>query len=766
MRREKSKKSLSEYQKYRRLLYWNTGLAIFCFIYTVIVFAVLLSLPFPQRTRIEYMDIQMKNEGEAAFIILATTWVFTCLPTYLVLLITCGILIYRYFFVMKKRFDKSFGNTWWSKILIIIYCIFYLLLPVFFVWPLYKKPDSEPGKSFSNVNIKTGGKGKGFWVSVSSFLTLLVSMILPVTLLSFFFPNMANVKSRPQDLKEAYTISEKKPNTMVLYFDRGYGLVFNELLMVDYIMYHSASKSMIDMFPELTSYLNCLSQSMVTNTSNPSINGSWYMQAGFKNMHVKDPFRGTYNNQDTYDQFYMNSYESDLGMLASHGYKNFSLLNIPYYGMKTTELNAQAYKFQNDINNLIQTNQFFPSNYTGDRYKDLKVTSLDVTEIVKTLGLSPKRSKLDEIRFEQYFASSANSDDSYVNPLNNAQYSYGSNKKLNLPSNNDYFNLRTSATKDSTFIQLYFQNTHEDYSYVKNDSMVTKYNPGGINEANVDDGKAIYTDPTPNNLVVANWYAIQKIKRVLTYMKKLPASDPARPWVKNQYDNTNIYIISDHGTPIVNKKENLINVNNYLIKNGAMTQAQSDYFLNRYFQNPEMSFGFWNCIFLRKPAKYKNTAWNVMNDTPDKFFNQEDLYVTSDLMPIIEADVLKQQIDATSTRLTPKAPYVMDPSQSWYYDDTIKGFKRFHPDNKHDAALIETDFNQNFLFDPINDPKFKIGKRNIPLYRTNWLFFGFLKKFDIYGKFYFVNKYPGGVYNINNFMTEDEFYSANGTFKN
>ncbi len=749
-------KEVWEYKKYRKLLYWNTALAFFCFIYTVIVFSVLLSLPFPQRTRIEFMDEQMKAEGEAAFIILATTWVFTCLPTYVGLLVTCGILIYRYFFVICKQQYAQ----WWVKLLLTLYCILYLLLPVFFVWFFYKQPYHEDTDEY-NLSPVTQSRGRIFWASVSSILTILVTLILPVTLLTFFFPNMNNVRTRKDDLTQAYTISEKKPNTMVLYFDRGYGLVFNELLMVDYLMYHSTSQSMIDMFPELTSYLNCLSISMVTNTSNPAINGSWYMQPELKNMHVKDPFQGTYNNQDSFDQFYMESYQNSLGMLASHGYKNFSLLNIPYYGMKTTELNAQAYKFQSDINHLIQTNNFFPHDYSGNKPTDLQVTSLDVTEIVKTIGLDPKRSKLDEIRFEQYFAASENSDDTYKNPLNTPEYSYGSNKKLNLPSNDDYFNLRTGANKDSTFIQLYFQNTHEDYSYVKNDACVSLNNPGGINESNVDDGTAIYTDPTPNNLVIANWYAIQKIKRVLTYMKKLPATDPSRPWVKNQYDNTNIYIISDHGTPIVNAKENLINVNNYLIQNGAMTQAQSDYFLNTYFQNPEMSFGFWNCIFLRKPAKYQNASWNVLNNTPAKFFNHDDLYTTSDLMPIIEADVLKQSVDAILDP-TLNSSYQFDPKQSWYYDEQLASFKRFIPDNAYDEALINVDFNDNFLFDPIHNARFKLGQRNIPLYRTNWLYFGFLKKFDIYGKFYYVNKYPGGVYNIKNFMSETQFYNEKG----
>ena len=739
---------------FKKLLIANITLAVFIFVCLIVVLILLFVLPFPQRIMIDYMDKQMIRDGEAAFIIAMTSFVFILVPCYIALLVTSALVAYNFF--AKNPSNLSFNQKWYITAALILFSLLYILIPVVFVWFFFIPYEKWVNASFKTVNLnyKEIHKNRSIWISFITVITVGIASIIPAILLSIFFPDTSKTPNRKAELQDMYTLSKDKPNTIILYFDRAYGLFWNQLLMVDYLLAHDSSVpaqarvpyAFIDEFPEFTSYVQTLSQAMVTNASNPMINGSWYFQPDFKQMDLINPFYGQNNKNTTINNWYLDSYKSSLGMLSSYGYSRFNIVNPPYYGNKSYELNANTLQLQHDLQQSWDNKDFYPTQETQPD-QNSKFLSIDVTEIAKSYGDKVKHSKNDEITFLRNFASSFNNYSPSItnqtpNSKNNSQISYGSNQPFMINGKEVDPNLRVESNIGSTFGMYYFQTTHENYQYVTNEFYKDPiYNPEGINLENPDMGTIKVYDPEPNNFIVSMWYAIQKLKRVLMYLKHLPSDVPG---TANQYENTNIYIISDHGTPIVNNYSYWFKINQYLINKGKMTQQQANFLDTELLNNDEASFGFWNPIFMRKPAKSISQTKNSL----DNFFNQKDLYVDSDLFPIIEADV-QRQMKSFNKESNPQ----FVESESWYYDPETKSFRTYHSNNSETQKIIDYDLNNNFLFNPINNPKFALSKRNVPLYMTEWLFQPNTKKYKIQYKYYFINKQEnkGGIFNPNNY---------------
>ena len=761
---------------FKALFTSNIVLAVLIFCILIAVVVILSTLPFPHRTFVDFMDKQMIKDGQAAVIISMTTFVFILIPSYIALLVTSSMVAYNFFVKNPKaKENQPFNQKWYITTGLIIFCFFYILVPIIFVWFFfipYEKWVSTSYKTITLTPVSFKNK-RTIWISLITVLTLGISSIIPAIVFSMLFPIHGSVPNRKIDLESIYTLSQDKPNTMVLYFDRAYGLIWNQLLLLDYLIVHDDSIpneskpefSFIEKFPEFTTYLQSLSQGMVTNAANPIINGSWYQQPNFKNEDLIDPFYGENYKDETMNEWYFNSYRNSTGLFTKYGYENLNLYNIPYYGKKNHEKNANMIEWQTRMQNLWDSNTFYPiGSQLSSQSNNTKFLGIDVTEVIKAIGWDVTHTRLDYINAYKELAAyepkqtEINTLNSQENTHNDEQFSYGTNHLMSFDGDLALPNLRSAKNWGSAFTFLHFHITHENYTYVQNKDSKNSLNPGGINYANVDNGEPIQTGPQPNNFIISMWYAIQKLKKILVYLQNLPCD---REGVSNQYENTNIYIISDHGSPIVNDYSYWFKLTDYLISKGYMTETQKNYINTNLFNNPDMSFGFWNTIFMRKPAKYvNNDDWNKVQistklDTPSKlinnFFNKDLLYVDSDLFPLIEGDLQKQNADIQSKK---QNGFVFNKEESWYWNQEEGKVRSFETNNEELQKLIATDFTSNFLIDPLNNEKMKLGNRtNVPLYMTDWLFKGNSKRYKIQYKYYFspTSNNLGGIFNINNY---------------
>lgn len=628
---------------FKALLITHLVISTIIIIWAIIAAIWLSKLPFPERTSPIYMDKQMLDEGQGTFLILAFSTVVGCGILYISQLITSGTLIYYFFYYNPRHnYDESFTPNFMITIGMIIFSICLVVLPFIFGWFLLI-PYKYWVKDHFHQTLKSKIVGRRVvWTSVSLFATIGSAAIIPAVLFGSSSHNPARVPTRTTQLNELYTLSENHPNTLVMYFDRTKGLIFNELLEMDYLI--NKNKSFIAEFPQFTSYVQSISQGSVTNFANPMINGSWYMQPEFKNLDIKNPFYGDNNGSINMDKWFLDSYMNTFSMFSKYGYSNFSLMNPPYYGHTTYQVNANGYELQKDLTNSYKNNDFYPLEFRSNYNNHLTFRVMDATVGIKSEGQWPTTFEKDDLTIIKDFCSS-NNDYSVSNCDNKIKNSpYGNNTPTKIDGVIPKANLKVEDRPGSTFLFFQTYTTHEDYSWVSKNELETKDNPAGINYKNVDDGLSTVTDPKPTHFVTAIWWAIQKMKRICNYLKNLPCHDPLRPWVKNQYDNTNIYFISDHGTPINGDDKNVVALNKFLLKEGVMTENQYNYITKTYW-NSNIPIAMFNSTIMRKPALYSNPAWNLDNNTPKKFFNQSNLLVDSDLQSLYESDLQKQLYD-------------------------------------------------------------------------------------------------------------------------
>ena len=735
------------------LLITNICLTIALISFLLIVGCTLFFLPFPERLSIEYMDHQMIADGQVVSLVFLFTFGILSALTYISLLVITTMSCYHFIY-LDSKIDLTNKTEWLKNIGLLSLSLLIILLAFVLVWVFLvvnNKPQIKNEEVSTQVTqIKQIQRkikiNKNVWISLLTFFGVGVGLIIPSVLIASSIYDPSKVPNRYKDLTEMYTISENKPNTITLYFDRGYGLFFNELLVVDYLMFKDSNSSFIQMFPEFTSYINTISQATITNMSNPMINGSWYMQPNYKSFNVNDPFYNkNYKNMSMNDWF-LTSYQNATGLFANYGYENFGLYNVPYYGNTTYQTNSDGYKLQSDLSQLVKEDKFYPTNA---KYKNnnLNFISMDITEVIKSQGDIPTGTRKDQAIALRHLA--AVTSDKKENPLNNSEYSYGTNNLMTIDDKIALPNLRTAKSKNSSYLFLHFSNTHEKYCYVKNSDWISSNNPAGINYENINDGKPVITSNNNNDFIVSVWYSIQKLKNIFTYLKNLPCNDSNRPWVKNQYDNTNIYVISDHGNGVRGPKKYFENVHKYLVKNNMMTQQESNYLLNNYL-NGEISAAAFNSVFMRKPAKYKHDSWNIKNDF-DTFFNKDKLVVDSDYYPIFEHDLQKQIFD---NFLADNQSFSFKNELSWYWNTETQSPYELISNNPNEQEIITNEFTSNFLINPLENSKSNINERVVPLFGGSWGFRPNANKYSIRFQYKYQPSQPGGIYNLNNFIKQ------------
>ena len=258
---------------FKTLFLINIIMATISLVAIVIAIISLIVFPPPERTNIKYMTPQMIAEGQGIAITIYTVVAWIILILFIPNLITSTVSTYYIFHKYHYQYN------WQWNIIIIIYSFFNILLPFFFTWIIiffyYKIKKFIGDKRYYNFSKFKGAKK--FWkTSVLAIDLTIVAIPCAFVIYNVSYWSWLNNKIplRQEALKQAYTLSANKPNTMVLYFDRGVGVLFNLLLAVDYAIFKDDNMAFAQLYPEFTSYVNSLSLSLKTNGSVPSINGS------------------------------------------------------------------------------------------------------------------------------------------------------------------------------------------------------------------------------------------------------------------------------------------------------------------------------------------------------------------------------------------------------------------------------------------------------------------------------------------------------------
>ena len=238
--------------------------AFISFLFGTIV--TLLVLPFPDRWFIHQMDQHMIDVGEGNFLICIFLFAPLTLLTYISLIIVTCINCYQTIFehTNTKQFTKS---NWIRTSCLILYTFVCSLLPFILIWFLNLIAGKQNRISISNLSQKIIVINKRIWISTLSVLISLAIIAIPIFIITTSIYDSSKVPNRKNDLAEMYTLSENKPNTITLYFDRAYGLFWNQMIMLDYLMTHDENipeqyrpkSSFIEDFPEFTTYVNTLS---------------------------------------------------------------------------------------------------------------------------------------------------------------------------------------------------------------------------------------------------------------------------------------------------------------------------------------------------------------------------------------------------------------------------------------------------------------------------------------------------------------------------
>ncbi len=263
---------------------------------------------------------------------------------------------------------------------------------------------------------------------------------------------------------------------------------------------------------------------------------------------------------------------------------------------------------------------------------------------------------------------------------------------------------------------------HQSYSLVVNDKYISDLNPDGVNYDNPSDGTVIVDmNADHEHQLPSMWYTLQKIKDIMLYLKNLPYCGPDKG-IMNQYDNTNIYVISDHGNVILHDANNSsqhYKMIKFLLNKNLLSESQFQILVS-YITNKE-SYPMINSMCLRKPRKYVNNPnWNkpIGKTGMDKLkgaYDSQALITTGDLMPLIESDLelVKKDINNDSDKTFDKSKSYFNPNG--YYD--------LNPNmSNEDRQWLDEYWKDNLVIDPLNN-KDALWNRKIISTSVNWHFY-------------------------------------------
>ncbi len=573
-----------------------------------------------------------------------------------------------------------------------------------------------------------------------------------------------NTPNRKIEMKQAMTLAQEEPNTIMFYFDRCRSSVLAATLAYDYALFNKvngiykdnekyAGTSFAELFPEFTDYLSAMTLGGQTNISNPSINASWYLSPGLKDTALINPLTNRPYNTETLNDWFATSYAFNFNLFKTYNYNNFNLFNIPYYGKTDYQTFVNSLQLQNVLRNSL---------------KSTNINVFDRTDTVVNFGHWTTWTQKDDVRNFQNFGahqntianaprvngniqlypSDINTNEKYLNEPNG----FGANIPLVTNNVNGKINLSVSKTQSSNVIFFHNNFTHEPYSYLRDANYVSQYNPNGINLDNPSIGEPKIVNRYEQNQYTSVWWMVQKLKDICVYLKNLPYTGPNSDVIKNQYDNTNIYIISDHGFHFSPAHKTTKEVNNFLVNQGIYKKEIGDFFENFISNYPD--YPLMNCTSFFKPRKAVHTDWNKHINTAQPLLNLFDFntFITlGDLMPIIESELQKNIQDQNTSNTI----FKFDSSKSLFRPSV---YANMLPSNvsETDQAKYDFSFKDKIIMDPLNHPEL-LNARKVPMLYggNNWN--GNAKEYDVFR--YFLFSFNEAFVQPNNLLT-DTFYNS------
>lgn len=318
-------------------------------------------MPFPERFSIPELDKIAIDIGESkTFILLIVSGIMMGI-SFIINFIIGPIIFVRnykqnswfYYLVNKKNSYK------WFCIFIIFCSSLISFIIVFIYWKnyLFVRTVNEY-KNVVGINkfarLTTINLPYKSFFKKSIIFTIVLTLLVPVAPLTYFFTKEKTIYVNKTDINNFLTLSNNKENTLMLYFDRAQGMLWNSLLGYDYFV--NKEKSFIALFPEFTSFTNVISQGRVTNSSNPSLVSGHFYSPWMNNINEKNPYLDNSNfNNLSIGKFWSEAFYNQFKMLTINGTSDIHISSVPYYSYNGDEY-GKPNLFNESFNKIIQEN--------------------------------------------------------------------------------------------------------------------------------------------------------------------------------------------------------------------------------------------------------------------------------------------------------------------------------------------------------------------------------------------------------------------------
>lgn len=364
-----------DYEKNKKLTISYSILSWIFILGIIILLLGLFVLPFPERFTFAELDPICVQGGQG--ITLAIFYIGGPITAIIgITYILIGGFLFYYSAYKETWFYKEIKNKlmiWFIAILILLSSVFF----PFIAFGLYIKNLKfmyyQDEQKLERLLFKKNQNNK---ISALTIVTpiLLTAMVATPVLCSKI--NNNSIFINENKINNFLKLSNTNDNTLMLYFDRAEGMIWNSLLWYDYEIYKD--KSFVSLFPEFTTYLKSISQGRQTSTSNPSLIAGHLYSSWMISENEENPYPNSRNfNDNSISSFWSDAFYNHFNMLKSKGIKNINISSVPYYSYNGVEygepslFNEAINKVNND-NSLkinLTTNEAISSeflNYTNN----------------------------------------------------------------------------------------------------------------------------------------------------------------------------------------------------------------------------------------------------------------------------------------------------------------------------------------------------------------------------------------------------------------
>lgn len=295
----------------------------------VLLVVSLFALPFPERFTLDELDPLCIEAGEGTTLILIYVSSAIAIFSYIITFILGSFLLYINTFRESWFYKDIWRNATLSIVTILLFLSTYLV-PFIMSW-LYITNIVYTRNENINYSCRVIiQKYDNLWSKV--FCSTIPIILALTSLTPLFIPQSTtrNVYVNSKIINKFLKLSNTHDNTLMLYFDRAVGMIWNSLLYYDY--FKNGDNSFISLFPEFTSYVKSMSQGRQTNTSNPSLVGGAMYSSWMNGYNGISPFDSTNNfANDTINDFWSDAFYNQFNMLKSKGIKNINISSVPYF---------------------------------------------------------------------------------------------------------------------------------------------------------------------------------------------------------------------------------------------------------------------------------------------------------------------------------------------------------------------------------------------------------------------------------------------------